>query len=628
MRPNKAYKARVNEIGVAIRPVNTCFQNQYSLPTFQREYKWESKHFGELLTDIQSAFKEHYEPTHGRKDVAKYRSYFVGSIITSGEVAGKHPIIDGQQRLTSLFVLLAFLKRYCHEHSVADVRDLSGLLQRTSYGTVDYTIEFSAERKAIFSEYLDLRNSTADALQRIDNLSGLDEGDQRIVAALKAVDEMLDDEVESHLAFFVDYLIEKVVMIEIAVANENDAHRVFVTMNDRGLRLGPIDLLKGHVLSRIKDTNDNTSCHELWVKSVKALKDFGAEEDSLFFRALLRARWADTVRDKTKKKGDPPGDFEIIGDAYHRWFVDKSESLGYVTSDDYVRFGRDEVPRYCDIYSFIRRAEEALDASCPHVYYVAARKYTLQPTLLLAPILPSDSESVWRAKIKLVAQLVDLILVSRSVEGKENNYDNVKDLSFELMKQIRGKPMPELLAFVQAQWPTYVAILSKLPAMTYTKNDRTEVLYVLARMAAYLESELSLTTAVGFETYWSRDRGGKTFDVEHILCLKPSDAKALGFAGDAEHQNERNKLGALVVLPRSRNRSLQDKIFSEKLSAYATENVLAQSLSAGFYVSNPAVSAFAAKCPELTSMTDFTKSSIEQRGALYAKLAAAVWTSP
>lgn len=90
--------------------LKTCFQSKYSLPYFQRDYKWESRHFLEMLNDIQNAFLLSYESTHGRRDVSSYPPYFLGSIITAVETNGKRPLIDGQQRITSIFILLVFLK--------------------------------------------------------------------------------------------------------------------------------------------------------------------------------------------------------------------------------------------------------------------------------------------------------------------------------------------------------------------------------------------------------------------------------------------------------------------------------------------------------------------------------------
>lgn len=60
--------------------------------------------------------------------------------------------------------------------------------------------------------------------------------------------------------------MEKVLLIDISVSSESEAHRVFVTMNDRGLRLGAIELLKGFILSKITSPEDSQECHQVWVK--------------------------------------------------------------------------------------------------------------------------------------------------------------------------------------------------------------------------------------------------------------------------------------------------------------------------------------------------------------------------
>src|SRR5262249_43714494 len=96
----------------------TCFQSYYSLPSFQREFKWEVKHFTEMLNDIQETFLANFDTIHGRKEVSNYMPYFLGSIITAKEDEGKKPLIDGQQRLTSLFLLLSFLEKYRTENLI------------------------------------------------------------------------------------------------------------------------------------------------------------------------------------------------------------------------------------------------------------------------------------------------------------------------------------------------------------------------------------------------------------------------------------------------------------------------------------------------------------------------------
>jgi hypothetical protein len=618
-------------VNPSTQSLKTCFQSHYSLPYFQREYKWESRHFAELLEDIQAAFLLNYDPTHGRKEVAEYAPYFLGSIITSAEQGGKKPLIDGQQRLTSAFLLLAYLERYRKDHAIENALDLSTYLGSVSFGAMDYAIEFSNSRKAIFDRYLDTTKTVAQAMEDADDVDDLDDGDRRLLEALRTTDTLLDTSVKAVIAYFIDYVVERVLLIDISVNSESEAHRVFVTMNDRGLRLGPIDLLKGQILSKIPNTADSQSCHASWVQTINKLRALGNEEDSLFFRNLFRAKWATTMRGKAK--GDPAGDFDIIGEAYHRWFDDNTEKLSIKNADDYVRFARDDIPRYADIYTFIKDAEVELKSGFESIYYNSVRKYSFQPMILLSVITVADSTTDWQKKISLASRFLDLILTTRTIEGKQNNYDNLKDISFALAKELRNKSPEELLTYVRTEWPKYDQIIPDLSKMTYEKADKSDLLYVLARIAAHLEDKIALTNRVGFSTYWQRDRGRKTFDIEHLLkdAFDPGALPAgHGFADAKDYAEHRNLIGALALLPRSRNRSLQDKPYREKLVAYATENVLTQTLCSALYESNPNVASYVVDNPGvgLSAVTDFGKSHIAERAAMYVAVAKQVWAIP
>lgn len=204
-------------VNPSTQSLKTCFQSHYSLPYFQREYKWESRHFSELLNDIQSAFLLNYDPTHGRKEVAGYSPYFLGSIITSAEQGGKKPLIDGQQRLTSTFLILAYLERYRRDKAVLNALDLSTYLGSVSFGAMDYSIEFSPTRKALFDCYLAEDKSLSEAMDEAEDVPDLDEGDKKLLDALRTTDTLLDSTVRSAIAYFIDYVVERVLLIDISV---------------------------------------------------------------------------------------------------------------------------------------------------------------------------------------------------------------------------------------------------------------------------------------------------------------------------------------------------------------------------------------------------------------------------
>ncbi len=86
---------------------------KYSIEYYQREYRWGEEQIVELLTDLEDKFFEDYENDHQRNKVKSYPPYFLGSIILV-EKNNQTFVIDGQQRLTSLTLLLIYIYKLTH----------------------------------------------------------------------------------------------------------------------------------------------------------------------------------------------------------------------------------------------------------------------------------------------------------------------------------------------------------------------------------------------------------------------------------------------------------------------------------------------------------------------------------
>jgi uncharacterized protein with ParB-like and HNH nuclease domain len=80
---------------------------KFSIDSYQREYAWKERQIQELINDLTGKFLDSYDPDHSRHEIAKYDPYFLGSIVISNK-QDKRFIVDGQQRLTSLTLLLIF----------------------------------------------------------------------------------------------------------------------------------------------------------------------------------------------------------------------------------------------------------------------------------------------------------------------------------------------------------------------------------------------------------------------------------------------------------------------------------------------------------------------------------------
>jgi hypothetical protein len=111
---------------------------RYSIDYYQREYKWQNKQVTELMRDLTAKFLESYEPHHERADVAGYGHYFLGSIIISDKDGVKF-IIDGQQRLTTLTLLLIYLQQQLED--VEQHCQLADLIFSQKYGRRSFNLD-------------------------------------------------------------------------------------------------------------------------------------------------------------------------------------------------------------------------------------------------------------------------------------------------------------------------------------------------------------------------------------------------------------------------------------------------------------------------------------------------------
>ena len=228
---------------------------KYSIDYYQREYKWESKQVAELIEDLTTKFLEDFEEGDERTAVeTDYGHYFLGSIIISSKEARKF-IVDGQQRLTTLTLLLVYLNNIQRERPDATRVAIEELIFSAKFGQKSFNIDVD-ELAECMEALFDDRDFDTD---------GKPEAVANLVARYEDIDERFPDELqEAALPYFIDWLIENVHLVEITAYSDDDAYTIFETMNDRGLSLSPIDMLKGFLLANVTDRTKRTSSNALW----------------------------------------------------------------------------------------------------------------------------------------------------------------------------------------------------------------------------------------------------------------------------------------------------------------------------------------------------------------------------
>ena len=129
-----------NKIEAHDRSITEVLDDQkYTVDYFQREFKWEERHIEQLISDLTSSFLNEYDPKHKRKDVEKYNSYYLGPFVVRGKEDGQRSIIDGQQRLTSLTLLLIYLNNL--QKKIGQSEKLESLIFSEKYGDMSFNIQ-------------------------------------------------------------------------------------------------------------------------------------------------------------------------------------------------------------------------------------------------------------------------------------------------------------------------------------------------------------------------------------------------------------------------------------------------------------------------------------------------------
>lgn len=585
---------------------------KYSIHYYQREYMWQRKHVEELIDDLTSEFLDNYTPGDDRQKVQDYGAYFMGSIVLAGR---ENAIIDGQQRFSSLTLLLMYLNNRLRTLGLS-YSMIEQMIFSEAYGTKSFNINVEDRADCMNAIFNDQTFDITDVSESVKNLYSR----YNDIIDVFPNDEITDD----MLLHFCDWLAEKVFFIEIVATTEQDAHKVFVTMNDRGLSLTSTEMLKGYLLSEIKNDAKREKLNGVWKDKVLLLKKDDDKGDETFIKAWLRAQYAETIRDT--KAGAVNQDFDIIGGPFHKWVRDERDKLSLVSTDDYELFIL-RFSKYADIYMKIREAESVFSENTKYVYYNAQVNFTFQPQLLLAPICYDDTWPVIIEKMNLVARFIDLLITARVTNYRSVDYSTIKNYVFNVTKNIRRCSVDELKTRLKQQYDNLTynpsTALPELRLNTFTKKY---IKNMLARITGYIEEQTGV--ASNYCNYMNAQTKNP-FEIEHIIT-DHYEWFTSEYADQEEFKRWRNSFGALLLLHKSINASLNDAKYSYKLAKYCSNegNIFTESLGDLAYQNNPKFKKFIADNGlAFKPYAQFGKTEITERIQLLVQLVNLVWNA-
>ena len=597
--------------------------HSFAIDEYQREYKWETGNIDELISDLRDKFLNCYQDGDTTTAIGNYEDYFLGSIIVTTR-NNKNYLVDGQQRVTSLTLLLIYLYNTVKDTHSLLTSSLTPLIFSDDCGIPKFNLDIP-ERLSVIEALFNGKDFNPD---------GKDESIQTMYARYEdIVAKDLAGELGNALPNFVYWLMKKVGLIEIATDNDSYAYAIFETMNDRGKPLSPVDMLKAYLLAPIKDADYRRSVNQIWKKQVLDLISWGGnhepERDSACIKAWLRAQYADTIRDR--KAGSTDKDWELIGNTFHRWVRDHDSRLGLGTEATNLKFITTQLTFFSKAYQLILEASHAYTKGLETVFYNAHNGFTWQNTVLLAPLSDTDNDVTLRRKIAVTATYLDIWIMRRVVNYIRVGYSSTAYSMFVLCRDIRQKSLPELVDILTDKLDNDDATFDGSPSRGRTgihglglnQFSRRYIYHLLARLTAYTEvggGEHDL-----FDKYVDRSHKNP-FDIEHI-CPNRYDLYKDKFNSEQDFQDWRDHVAGLLLLPADVNRSLQDKPFTYKSKVYATQNRYAASLNKDAYEHQPQFTGFCEKNDLAFKPYDsFDAKEQEERRDLVLALAKQVWS--
>lgn len=616
----------MSDIQATTRSVRDLFKDQFSIGAYQREYEWEDDHAKAMVKDLLNAFRP-------RVGALGSKEYFLGPIITTSR-RGVSQLIDGQQRLTTLAIILLCLTRRVKEASAG------GFSGFTS--SFDTRLKLGAYSK-VFSE---VRRQRALTALEVSGEVATPESD--LEAAINARFMTVSDELQSRLeqsdvSIFFDWLLDKVTFADIRAGESYDPFSLFDAMNSRGLGLKGMAQFRSFVNRKFGDDRERrTIAMDKFQETLESIQTQGPGADNDFVSSWLGARCVDVTESVPARPTDARRVLSrsVLNDIFRNgpfFAIEKADSIRELGLGDPGEFIENHWCTFGEVFNDIRQARKTFNPALEGMYFIEQVNFDFDlydELLLLAACKPGSDEN--ETRVKIAAQFMENIAARwawtyRTKGITARSQDRLKFLLARAATDIRGKSnadMARALALLQRQLKVEFTQETEL---SHPLTGTSPVIHaILARLAAFLD-EINGTPGT-YGKYGKRADGADSYEVEHFLPKSMTNNGAEsghGIKKPDEYRKLRQRIGAITVIPDALNRQLSGSPLAIKRGHYNshdTVTLLTKSLNGGSALPKPVAQWLGSRGIDFPTVQLLTKESIAARQKALLKLAEEVWS--
>lgn len=583
------------------------FQDFYRVPPYQREYVWgdsDAKDQGgdeveQFMKDIFSEFES------ATKEFAP--EYFIGTLVVCPSLDGVFDLIDGQQRTTTAFLTLCAIRDVFRDGGMQLPEDLPAQIAASStdwQGDTVYRLRLDLQYEdagGILEYYASSGGTNVPALST--------RSIKNIVHAYDTIREFLTAQFVNNYAGlrrFYGYFSNKVKLIRIQTPSVDKALKIFETINDRGVGLDAMDLLKNLLFMNASPASF-LKLKNTW-KSITDEIYKSQEKPLRFLRYFLMSSY--------------DIDLKLQENEIYSWFRRNERQTGHAS--DPIRFAGQLLIAAKAYRNFVEN-KNAFGISEPGLLNTRAlggRAVRQHFIMLLAGYqLPPSAFSALCVDIENL-MFVWLVTNTPAKDYERSIIDGARKLRFV-------KTGPEYEKFSREFFYAQKALLASVFYESLTRLRSYQVRafrlkYILSKLTQFVD--LDGYGNSGSRTDLSHYMSGGN-DIEHIMPETPSE-KALGEFGEVVVDSEIiQSLGNLMLVERSVNRALGNKAYSEKINIYPSSQFLlvrCQAMHPPVGINDQITRA----TRKLAVYPTWSRAKIDERQKELARMAHEVWGVP
>ncbi len=621
------------EVNPEKQNIHTLFSTtNYHIDFYQREYKWKGDTVLQLIDDIfyhfDQSYIEHSNLDPSEDNVMKnYAWYYLNTYITN-KAGNRMFVVDGQQRLTTLTLMLIALYHLCapDRFNSSDLREWikSKILGVGTGGKKKFWMAHD-KREPLMKALFDGSEASEDLLS--DGITA-----RHIIENYDLIVKELSKRLSSRhkVETFIFYFLCMVVIINLDV-ERTDVPMVFEVINDRGVRLQPYEILKGKLLGDI-DKSEVDQYADIWDNALHKIEVRGEGEVDTFFRTYLRAHFSET-----RKQG------QAFDGPYHRAIYDPlcNETLQLKKDSSCVKdFLKGAFTYYARLYLKISKFGDDETSPFPECYYNSQlNRMDGHIMLIMAACSVNDPDE--DNKIAIVSRAFDrayvMLQLNRAYDSNQFQeflytlHPFLHDCKIDdIDKIIKEKVLNE----IQKRRNTEVTTLLDYPQFKrvgYGDYNTRFLRYFLTRIEIFISEGLGKKLQDSLYNFVSGTGKSNAYHVEHILARNDESRRLFlddkGECDESLFETERNRFGALLLLKGQDNMSSGNESYSDKIRTYTgSAPYLAQTLVPDFYKSHSGVKNFIQNSGlEFTPTERFTLETLEKRSQLLYAITCKIW---